>query len=324
MPNIKQGAAYANKRRRERLLKTGYGVLRLILFISMGFVLLYPLLYMLSIAFRPVSEMYDPTVVWIPKTLTLDNMIEVFNKMEYPKALLNTVMIDFGSSMIQVFICAMVGYGFARFRFKFKNLLFAVLIMVIIIPPQLITIPSYLNLKSFDFFGLGSLIGLFRGEPFTINLLNSPFAFYLPALFGAGIRSGLFIFIFRQFFRSMPRELEQSAYVDGSGPFKTYFRIMLPNAKTAIITVLLFSIVWYWNDYYYASMYFTTTRTVTTALYNIRATLVTDSGLSIDDPIGFISRIQAACLYVVGPVLVFYIILQRHFTESIERTGIVG
>ena len=306
------------------LFSSVFGVVRFVLFACMSFVLLYPLLYMISVAFRPVSDMYDPMVVWVPKTFTLDNMVDVFKKMDYPKALMNTVIIDFGSSIIQVFICSMAGYGFARFNFRFKKLLFAILMMIIIIPPQLITIPSYLNLKNFDFFGTGSLLGLFTGQPLTVNLLNNPLAFYIPAFFGAGIRSSLFIFIFRQFFRGLPKELEQSAYVDGSGPFRTYFQIMFPNAVTAVITVLLFSIVWYWNDFYYVSMYFSTTRTVTTALYNIRATLVTDSGLSIEDPIGFATRIQAACLYVVGPILILYIVLQRYFTESIERTGIVG
>lgn len=271
----------------------------------MCFILLYPLLYMFSMSFRVTDDLYDPSVIWIPKTLTLENLKTVFEVMEYPKSLKNSLLLDVGSSLIQLISCAAVGYGFARFEFKGKGLLFGLLVFSIIIPPQILANPLYILYKEY-------------------KLLDTFFSFYLPAVFASGIRSGLFIFIFRQFFRGMPSELEDSAYVDGCGPYMTFVRIILPNASAALITVFLFSIVWYWNDFFYTNMFFSNTKTLTTALYNIRAELHTATGVSVSDPIALNAKLQAGCLFIVSPILLVFVVLQKYFTESLERTGIVG
>lgn len=290
---------------KNRIKAFPWKLIRFILLIGICFILLYPLLYMISMTFRVSEDLYDPSVIWIPKSLTLDNLKKVIDVMEYPTALTNSLVLDVGASVIQLFSCAAVGYGFSRFDFKGKNILFGLLLFSIIIPPQVLTNPMYLMFKKY-------------------KLIDTVFAFYLPALFASGIRAGLYVFIFRQFFRGMPSELEDSAYVDGCGIYHTFFRIILPNAKAAIITVFLFSIVWYWNDFFYTSVYFSNTKTLTTALYNIRSELVTDSGVSITDPIAFNAQLQAGCLLVVTPLLAVFVVLQKYFTESLERTGIVG
>jgi len=280
-------------------------IIRFILLLGMCFILMYPLLYMLSMTFRVTADLYDPSVIWIPKAFTLDNLKTVFEVMKYPEALKNSLLLDIGSSLIQLLSCAAVGYGFSRFEFKGKSVLFGLLVFSIIVPQQILSNPLYLMYKEY-------------------KLLDTVFSFYLPAIFASGIRGGLYIFIFRQFFRGMPSELEDSAYVDGCGPYMTFLRIILPNASAALITVFLFSVVWYWNDFFYTNMFFSNMKTLTTSLYNIRAELVTSSGVSISDPIAFNAKLQAGCLLVVSPILLVFVFLQKFFTESLERTGIVG
>lgn len=294
-----------NVKTQNMLKSVPWKIIRFILLLGMCFILLYPLLYMLSMTFRVSEDLYDPSVIWIPKSFTLDNLKLVFEVMEYPTSIRNSLVLDVGSSIIQLLSCAAVGYGFSRFNFRGKGILFGLLVFSIIIPPQILSNPLYLLFNKY-------------------KLLDTVFSFYLPAIFASGIRSGLYIFIFRQFFRGMPSELEDSAYVDGCGPYKTFFRIILPNASAALITVFLFSIVWYWNDFFYTNMFFSNTKTLTTALYNIRSELVTSTGVSISDPIAFNAQLQAGCLLVVSPILLVFVFLQKYFTESLERTGIVG
>lgn len=299
---------------------------RLLIFAGFSFIILYPLLYMLSIGFRQMDDMADPMVIWIPKNLTFENIKDAFKLMDYPKSAMNSVILGVGSSLLQIISCALVGYGFARFKFKGKGVLFALVLFTIVVPPQVIYAPTYLSYKSFDFFGLGQIVGLFTGEPLTVSLLNSPACLYLPAALGVGIRSGLFIYIFRQFYRGLPYELEDAAYIDGCGFFKTFFKVIMPNAATALLTVFLFSIVWYWNDYYYIAMYFSSTKTVSMALSLLPDALATNkaTGVLSGDPYLIGTRLQAGALLAILPLLVLYIFLQKHFTQGFERTGLTG
>ena len=306
--------------------RVGWIIFRCIFLIGISFIILYPLIYMLSIAFRDKADMADPSVVWIPKHFVLDAIKDAFQAMDYPRSLWNTVRLGIVSSLMQVISCSIVGYGFARFQFKGRGLFFALAIFTIVVPPSVVYVPTYLSYKSFDFFGIGSLIGLFTGQPLTINLLDSAWTMYIPAIFGVGIRSGLFIYIFRQFYRGLPKELEDAAYIDGCGFVKTFLRVIIPNAKSAFLTVFLFSIVWYWNDYYFSSMYFTNVRTVSTSLAMLQSLLSLDSSMQaiVNDTYMISTRMQAGCLLTIVPLLILYVCLQKYFTEGIERTGLVG
>lgn len=293
-------------------------ILRTIFLICMSFIVLYPLLYMISVSIRDSLDLYDPTIIWIPKTFTLQNYFDVLKNFDYPILLKNTVFISLVSTILNVICCGLAGYGFARFQFFAKKLLFAFVIIMIIIPPQNISIPMYLQYYQFDFFGIGKLFH------FHVNLLNSSMVFFIPAIFGNGIRSGLFIFIFRQFFRGMPKEFEEAAYIDGCGIIRTFLRIMLPNAKSSIISCFLFSFVWYWNDYYLTNMYFDSPCTITVALGMLKDTLRSQGMDYFSNPYVIVTQLQAACFLSIIPLLLIFIILQNFFTESVERTGLVG
>lgn len=322
-PARERAAAPPKRRRRRHAASIVWAIVRAVLLISLSYVLLYPLLSMLSVAVRPYTELADPSVVWIPKSLTLDNFVKAWEAMDYGNTLLTTLQLNVVSSLLQVACAAVTGYGFARFEFRGKKLFFALVILTILVPPQTFVIPSFLDYNRFDFFGVGSLIGLFTGEPLTVNLLNTAWTFYLPALFANGLRGGLFVFIFRQFFRGLPRELEDAAYIDGCGFVRTFLSIMVPLAGAAFLSSFLFSLVWYWNDTLSISMFFTEKKTVSYALDMVGQSLTS----SFEEQGNYFlksARLQAACVLTVGPMVLVYMVLQRYFTESIDKVGIKG
>jgi multiple sugar transport system permease protein len=305
--------------------RTLWSVFRVLLLFGLSFIVLYPVLYMVSVAFRPNSQLFDPVVVWIPKSLTMENITEVVTAMTYGETLLTTLKLNMVSSLLQVISCAITGYGFARFQFRGKGILLFFVVFTIIVPPQTILLSSYLNYRFFDFFHLGRILSIIPGVSGRVNLVGTVWTFYLPAIFGYGIRSGLFILIFMQYFRGMPVEIEEAAYIDGYGLFQTFLRIMVPNAGPAILTVFLFSIVWYWNDFYLSGMYYGK-MTVSGALGTLPQLFISvlDWTHGAPDPYKVVSLMQAGCLLTILPPLVLFILLQKYFTESVERTGIVG
>lgn len=302
-------------------------IFRFILLIGICYIFLFPVIYMLSVSVRSAATVNDPSIVWIPRELSLESVKTAFEILEYPRAVTTTLIMTLGSTLASLISCSLVGYGFARFRFKEKNFAFAMVILTIIVPPQTVIISNFINFRNFDFFGITRLLHLMiPSVPETVNLINTPFTFILPALFGAGLRAGLFIFIFRQFFSGMPKDLEEAAMIDGCGAFRTYLQVMLPLAKSAYITVLLFSFIWHWNDYFSASMYFNDNQPIAVMLNQMKS-LLQDAKLFnfvTNTPDEIRTYLQAGCLLTIIVPLILYIFTQRFFTESIERTGIVG
>ena len=266
--------------------------------------------------------MSDPTVMWIPRHPSLQPIKDVLKVMNFGPTLLNTLLLNIGCSLVQVVTCSLTGYGFARFKFKGKNLLFGIVIMMILVPSQIILISQYMQFRYFDIFGL---IKLITGD--TLTLTDTPWTMYLPALTANGIRAGLMILIFRQFFRGLPKELEDAAYLDGCGPLRTFAQIMVPNARSSFLTVFLFSVVWYWNDYYVSSSFFTNNETIAMMVKNLNTQLnlflFNDATVqvSIREKIVWL---EAGCLLSITPILIMYVFLQKYFTEGIERSGLVA
>ena len=301
--------------RRRAVFDKIWPIFRFLIIFGLGFVILYPLIYMVSCTFRERADMTDPTVMCIPRHYTLNVLKETIIAMDFWNTLKNTLVLNIGCSLVQVVSCAITGYGFARFKFRGKALLFGVVVLQILVPTQVISFPLY---AQFRYFGFGS---------FKVNLIDNMLAMYLPAITANGIRSGLMILIFRQFFKGLPKELEDAAYIDGCGPFKTFVRVMVPNAASSFLTVFLFSVVWYWNDYYVSSMFFTNTKTVATMLYNLdnefKKRLFNDPTIQISPREQIVWK-QAGCLISIMPLLVMYAFLQKYFTEGIERSGLVA
>lgn len=305
--------------RNKKIVGMVWPFFRFLILFGLCFIILYPLIFMISTAFRPNEQMNDPSVVWLPKSFTLDNVKDVWEVMVFDKTVLNTIRLNLVASVLQVITCSITGYGFARFKFKGRGILFGIVILMIIVPPQITTIPLYLQ---YAFFKPEFFVKLLTG---TTSFINTSWTMYFPAMFANGLRAGLFIFIFRQFFKGLPKELEDAAYLDGCGPFKTYIKIMVPNAKTSFLTVFLFSIVWYWNDFYVSSSFFTKNDTVALMLKNLdgnlQQQLFEGQTVSVRQ---IIVWLEAGCILSITPILVMYVFLQRYFIEGIERSGITG
>jgi multiple sugar transport system permease protein len=218
----------------------------------------------------------------------------------------------------------MVGYGFARFHFAEKKIAFILVILLIIVPPPTTMLSTYINFHDFDFFGIMKLLSPLTGTD-HINLLNTVWVFVLPAIFSTGLRAGLFIFIFRQFFAGQPKELEEAAKIDGCNAFKTYLKIMVPLAVPAFITVMLFSFIWHWNENYISSMFFSDTiKPLSVQLTTMRSTFLNDTANAHYSITTIRGTLAAGALISIAPSLILYIFTQKYFTESIERAGIVG
>lgn len=320
--------------RRKAIFDKVWPVFRFLILFGLCFVICYPLIYMFSTAFRPSVQMTDPSVIWIPKSFTLKNITQTWDVMDFGPTLLNTIKINLVCSVLSVVTCALTGYGFARFDFKGKGFLFAIVIMQIIVPPQITVIPTYLQWAFFKLAGIipalaangaTTFMGIRIQDGGYISLIDHSIVMYAPAILANGIKSGLFIFIFRQFFRGLPKELEDAAYLDGCGPIKTFIRVMVPNASSSFLTVFLFSIVWYWNDYYISSTFFINNHTVALALQKLSTTL--DAQLFNNANVGTRKKIvwlESGCLLTIAPILIMYIFLQKHFTEGLARSGLVG
>ena len=304
---------------------------RFFLLFGLSVVILYPLLNMFTLAIRPVEEISDPLVVWIPRSLTFENIVQAWKIGDgFPICFSTSVLLSLLGSLLSIISCSLAGYGFARFKFKGREVLFALVLATIIVPPQVYLVSQYLDFYQFDFFFIGSIIEgigkIFGGDwNVSVNLIDNYLTLFMPALFGMGIRAGLYIYIFRQFFRGMPKELEDAAYIDGCGPIKTFLRVMAPNASSAFLTVFLFAFVWYWNDYVYIAMFMNRVTTVTAQL--LRGTRSEMWSIGTGASADWHKRsvwTQALCLMGIAPLIIMYAFLQRYFIESVDRTGIVG
>lgn len=308
----------------QRFGRVFWKICRVLLLIGLEFMILYPFLYMAATSFRSTEDIMNPMVIWLTRHWSLEHVHTIIDTFDYWGLLGYTAQICVGSALLQTFVCAMVGYGFARFRFRFKGFLFALLIFTIIVPPSTYITPLFLLFKFFKIPGISQLLALF-GMDLTFSLVDTPVVYWLQALFGMGFRSGLFVFIYRQFFRGLPAELEDAASIDGSSAFRTFFSIMLPNAKAAMATVGIFSFVWHWNDYFVSSILSLSKTTLSVNLAQMRTLLAANMEASGGANYAVIqAQVQAGVLLSLIPLLIVFIVGQRFITTGIERSGLVG
>ena len=297
-------------------------IFRYLLLIAISYIILYPLFAMISYSLQSRADVLDTSVTWIPKFGTFDTYKVAFEALDYPKALLNTVLVGLVSAALEIFSCAIAAYGFARFKFKGRGLLFGIVLFTAIVPVQILVIPLFLNYQYFGFGYIVNLLNLIPGVNIPyISLINTPFTFWLPSIFGVGLRSGLFIFNYRQFFMGLPKELEEASWIDGCNPLMTFFRVVIPSSGVVFLTVAIFAIIWHWNEYYQSVIFFTNNFPLSVTLSNIRDQALNTMGYRDAFAAPYVS---AACLMFIAPVLIMYIFLQKKFIQSIDRVGIVG
>jgi len=317
---INEDTVFINKRARylHRIKAFLFSVFKFIILLGISYIILGPLLIIISNSFFSPTDVYNPSVFLFPLDATLGNYIMSFARLEYFKTLGYSLAYIGVITIIQVMVCSMAGYGFARFDFPFKGFLFGCVILTVVIPTHTIMLPLYQHFRNFDVFGIFNAV---LGH--KISLLSTEAPMILMTIFGCGLRAGLFIYIFRQFFRGLPKEIEEAAFIDGAGMFYTYFRIMLVNAIPSVITVTVFSMVWQYNDIFYSSLFsMPVTHNITFRLSTLQAS-ITNLDL-IKDPNISQLYVYSGLILVLLPILLIYLALQKYFMEGVERSGIVG
>ena len=294
-------------------------VVRLIFIIGMCFVVLFPLFQKIVLSIMSSVDLYDATVTYIPRHLTTANYSAAWTKLGGISVFLRTLGLTVCCALLNVVCATLVGYGLARFKFRGRNLIFGMAIFTLIIPTQTVLLPLFLQFKYFSpitFFTLGFNL---QGT----DLIGTPIPLILLSCTANGFKNGLYIFMLRQYFKNLPVALEEAAYIDGCNRFTTFWYIMLPGAKTMMITIFLFSFVWQWNDYFY-SMILMPGMDVFTTVFSKVGEAITRSDGAMRDTMQMMLYDSAAMILHIIPLVVLYIFTQKFFVQSIERSGIVG
>ncbi len=294
-----------------------FKIFRLVLLIGISYVILFPFFAKISGSFMSREDFVDVTVKLIPKYPTLDTYRAIISENSYIEALFNTFTLSVLCGLIQTFMCCVIGYGLAKFKFKGNKLVFFLVIFTMIVPHRTLQLSMFMKFRFFDVFGIFELL---MGE--ALNLNNSYWPLALLSLGGLAFKNGLYIFMMRQFFRGVPDELEESAYIDGSGVFRTFLTIILPLSVPMMITIFLFAFSWQWTDNFYTTVFFTKAKMVMMPdIIAIPKTL--DTQYAAQNL--YESAIKNTCgILILAPLLIMYVFLQRYLIGGIERSGIVG
>ena len=330
-------------------------IFRLVLMVGISYIVLYPFFTKIAGSFMSPEDLVDVTVRLIPKNFTLDIYRAIIAELGYWKAFGNTFTLSFSCAIVQTFICCLIGYGFAKFKFKGRNLIFMLVMLTMIIPHQTLQLSMYMEFRYFDILGIirffkgGGIqvlglnvkdigpgvaaffekinilpdhIGKLEVTSGGINLLNTYFPLVLLSFGGLAFKNGLYIFLLRQFFRGMPDELEESAYMDGCGPFRTFLQIILPNSIPMLVTVFLFAFCWQWTDDYYTGLFFSSLNTkLLVKIVAVPPSLSTSyAGTEL-----YNTAIRNTCgMMIIFPLVILYAFCQNFLVQGIEHSGIAN
>ena len=340
------------------LKKVVWYLFRLVLLVGISYIVLFPFISKVMGSFMAPEDFIDATVILIPKNWTVDMYKYIFLELDYTSAFLNTLMLAGSTAVLQTFTCAFIAYGLAKFKFKGNKYIFMAVILTMVIPHPTLQNSIFAYFGKFDVFGIFQLLGGggidIAGFTFTnefleginiaphevdkygrviydtiwtntgINLNNSYWPLVIMSLTGLGFKNGLYIFLFRQFFRGVPDELEESAYMDGSGTLRTFITVIIPLSVTMLITVFLFAFSWQWTDNFYTELFFTNTKIVLLNKIVANAppkSLVTDyEGQSL-----YYSAIRNTCgIMIILPLVIMYSFFQKYLVQGIERSGLTA
>ncbi|MBQ6174142.1 MAG: carbohydrate ABC transporter permease [Clostridia bacterium] len=318
----------ANKKSGGYLLKAGIkkwtvSIVRGLLIFGLCFMIIQPMLTRFGSSLMQEKDLYDATVVLLPRNVTLENYKIVADLTVFPQSMLNTLWTSLIVSVLQVIACTLVGYGFARYEFPLKRFWFACVVLIIVIPPQTIATPLYMNFRYFDIFGIFKTFSP-KGEP--LNLLSSIVPYLLMSITCMGLKDGLYIYMLRQYFNGIPKSLEEAAYVDGCSTLRTFRTIMLPDAMPTVLSCFLFSFVWQWTDLFYTRNFLKGMPIYSTELSSILTRMSryfsADAEKAVVVPPARQQQLVAiGVLICCIPLIILYIFTQRTFVESIAMSG---
>lgn len=313
--------------------KTGEFFMNLVTFLLIAglcFVILYPFLRLVPSVLSNIEDLGNPNVIWIPEEFSTISF-QAAARMTMPEGIM-TMVKSVGTAfllmVIEVFIAAMTGYTMARVKYRFLGpLMFVLVVLSFLVPRQSLLLAQYIYFNHFDAMGIMRIFGQ------EVNLIGQPATLYLMAILGFGVNQALFILIFSQFFKNIPKELEEAALIDGCGFYRTYFRIMIPNAIPAIVTVAILAFVWNYGDTYFTRYFdpngpYMANKLATTFIDANKITLLERVRVWYNVPMTtdmtFDALKQAGALIFLAPLLVLYLFAQRWLVENLENSGLVG
>ncbi len=304
-----------------RAKQIAISVARALLMFGLCFMIIQPMLIRFSTAFMAEKDLYDTTIVLVPRNLTLENFQHVFNLTDFPNSMINTLWASLLVSVLQVVSCTFVAYGFARFEFPLKKFWFACVVLLIIVPPTTIQTSLYMSFANFDIFGIFTAI---YGKPINLRTTFLPYA--MMSLTCMGLKNGLYIYMLRQYFKNVPDSLEEAARVDGCSTLRTFTQIMLPDAMPTIASCFLFSFVWQWTDLFYTRNFFSTYSMYSTQLSGIVSRMAryfsADASVAVVVPAGRQQQlISIGVLICCIPLIILYCFTQKTFVQSLAMTG---
>ncbi len=303
-------------------------IFRFILMLGVSYVILYPFFARIAGSFMTKEDVIDPTVSLIPKHFALEIYHYLIVENHYFQALLNTTLLSLLCALIQTFIACLIGYGLAKFKFKGNKAVMLAVVLTMIIPHRTLKLSM---LQHFVFFDIGKVLswnypGIFElitGSP--LHLENTYWPLAILSLCGLAFKNGLYIYMMRQFFKGVPDELEESAYVDGSGVFRTFFQIILPLSIPMMITIFLFAFSWQWTDEFYTTLFFIDDRNKIYLMPDVYMTPPPSLETNYGGQSLYYSVISnTAGIMIIAPLVIVYLFCQRYLVQGIERSGLVG
>ena len=317
-------------------------IFRMVLLVGISYVVLFPFISKIAGSFMSPEDFVDVTVRLIPKNFTLDIYKAVLFELDYWEAFFNTLLISLLCGLLQTFVCCLIGYGLAKFRFKGNNIVMLLVILTMIVPHQTLQLSMFMHFRYFDVLGIlsflsgGASIGfmpdsfnellagiqIFKLDDFALPLTNTYWPLAILSVTGLAFKNGLYIFLLRQFFTGVPDALEESAYIDGSGVFRTFFTIILPLSIPMMVTVFMFSFCWQWMDDFYTELFFTTSKiTLMPDVVDVPTSLKTDyAGQNM-----YYAAIRNTCgLCIIAPLVILYCFGQNFLVQGIERSGLTA
>ena len=332
-------------------------IFRFIFLLGIAYVVLFPFFSKISGSFMAPQDFVDTTVRLIPKNWSVDIYKAVWVDLKYVQSFFNTLLISLLMALLQTFTCCVIAYGLAKYKFKGNGFIFLLVMLTMIIPHKTLQASMSLHFTYFDVMGIVSFlsggasvgiegidnllanINVFNADStnqvvrdiianHAIKLTNTLWPLIILSVTGLAFKNGLYIFMLRQFFRGIPDSLEESAYIDGSGDFRTFLQIILPMSVPMMITVFLFAFCWQWTDSFYTNMFFTNSNIAPKVLSQMPAIPI--SLVKTADSIGpgkgmYETAIMNTCgIMIILPLVVMYIFLQRYLVEGIERSGLTA
>ncbi|BDG34298.1 MULTISPECIES: carbohydrate ABC transporter permease [Anoxybacillaceae] len=278
-----------------RSMKRGKRIERIVIYallIILSIVFIFPFFWLVGTSLKPESEAMAFPPSLLPKKWDWANYKEVFEIVPFAKYYINSLIVTVGGVIGTVISCTIVAYGFARIKGKGRDFWFAVLLATMMLPPQVTMIPVYMIFSK-------------------LGWINTFLPLIVPSFFG----NAYYIFLLRQFFKTIPRELEESAYLDGCGTFGIFWRIIIPLSIPSVITVALLSFMGYWNDFLGPLIYLNDESKYTLALgiLQFKGALIVSWG-----------PMMAASVLVLLPLIILFFVGQKYFISGIATTGVKG